>query len=140
MEERKMDRKKRIKEALEEEMKVGGVWCVISSKWFLRWKKKMGLEEEEEKNEKSEEEEEEEGVGEIDNSHLLDGNKKLKKDILENNDFFLIPQQAWSLLHNWYPSSVLSPNSSSIPLLLFPSYLDSFFPKIKLKGMEEDQK
>lgn len=74
-------------------MQSGDTYYVLESDWHHRFQQYIGLEEPD-------------GMvchpGPIDNSSLLDERGELKKGLLENDDYELIPEASWKKLHSWY--------------------------------------
>lgn len=92
--------KNEIAEKAKKPLKSGDVWYLIDNKWFKQWKKYVGYDSWETSN-----------VGDhtthpgpIDNSLLFrdDGTGDIKDHLIDELDYFLLPQEAWDLLVQWY--------------------------------------
>lgn len=83
-----------IAKALEQnELKVGDTGYLLSFRWFSKWKKVTGFE--------NEEIDPEIKLGEIDNNHLLDKDQ-IKITIMDNYDYICIPEAVYKLFFDWY--------------------------------------
>ncbi|XP_020247698.1 ubiquitin carboxyl-terminal hydrolase 9-like [Asparagus officinalis] len=94
--------------------KEGDVWCLISARWFRGWKRYVQLKS---SNDDSITSEQLNGIpphvackpGKIDNSELVtngtyeeNNGLVLRRNLLEEEDYCLVPQEVWKKLHEWY--------------------------------------
>jgi len=88
-------------------MAVGDQYYLVSGKWFGIWKDYVNYSGRAQDMEGSLSSSMELGSArpdEIDNSSLLDAKQELKQDLVEGDDYELLPEAAWTLLHSWYVS------------------------------------
>ena len=71
-------------------LRKGDVWCLVSCSWFRKWRQYASSE--------LANESEDMNPGPIDNSDILGPNGLLKKDLVQNVDYKLMPDTAWKLL------------------------------------------
>ncbi|OMO79890.1 Peptidase C19, ubiquitin carboxyl-terminal hydrolase 2 [Corchorus capsularis] len=102
-------------------LKEGNLYFVISSRWFRRWEKYVGIEADENSlgNQSYDPQRLNGGVasaaaerpGPIDNSDIIlngidcDSNEKeiqIRKSLQEGQDYVLVPQAVWEKLYEWY--------------------------------------
>ncbi|XP_046852979.1 ubiquitin carboxyl-terminal hydrolase 4-like [Xenia sp. Carnegie-2017] len=94
------EQKECIKDLLMKTLNKGETWYLVDSKWLKQWKKYVGYESWEA---------ERMGLesmhpGPIDNSGLFQDNnfQKLKKHLIDELDYALLPTKAWEKLASWY--------------------------------------
>jgi hypothetical protein len=69
----------------------GQIWCLLDAKWYQNWKAHC-------------QQESHPPPGPIDNSHLLlnPASGSLKKGLVFDEDYILLPQAAFNILKDWY--------------------------------------
>ncbi|WAR15279.1 UBP15-like protein [Mya arenaria] len=77
----------------------GETWNVLDVKWFKQWKSYVGYDSRDNYNVGDECA----NPGPIDNSSLLEENTKtIKKHLIDDLDYTLVPSEAWTALVSWY--------------------------------------
>lgn len=93
------------KELLQQPLKIGDYWYVVSQQWMDQWKQRVGFEDDAAT--PPERSDIASPLGQIDNSALLvsgnthSENPKLLKHVQEYVDYQLVPEEVWQLLHKW---------------------------------------
>ncbi|XP_076860166.1 ubiquitin carboxyl-terminal hydrolase 11 [Brachyhypopomus gauderio] len=77
-----------------QELRAGGSWYVVGSRWFDLWKEYV----------KTGDQNAPSFPGQIDNAELFEDldSYRLKERLVENEDFVLVPADAWHMLVSWY--------------------------------------
>ncbi|XP_022526596.2 ubiquitin carboxyl-terminal hydrolase 11 [Astyanax mexicanus] len=78
----------------EEELRVGESWYLVDCRWFELWKEYV----------KTGDQNSPSFPGQIDNTELFENLEtyRLKERLVENEDFVLVPAEAWRKLLSWY--------------------------------------
>ncbi|KAE8717492.1 Ubiquitin carboxyl-terminal hydrolase 9 [Hibiscus syriacus] len=107
-----------LKNESESNLKEGNLYFVISSRWFRRWERYVGVDADRNLNQSSDSRHSitassnmEEMPGPIDNSDIVQNGSdgvckeddiQLRGMLMEGQDYVLVPQKVWEKLHEWY--------------------------------------
>ena len=97
------EQSKFVEDCRDQGLIVGDKWYLISSHWFLKWAQYTGfsLNQDGENEAMSNSVQNSIAPGPINNESIRDGNS-LRKEILEEIDYFTIPEKVWNYLVNLY--------------------------------------
>ncbi|XP_064398355.1 ubiquitin carboxyl-terminal hydrolase 15-like isoform X3 [Halichondria panicea] len=99
--------KTEIQAALKQQFRKGDVWFLVDIRWIKQWMKFIGYKPDDQSSvgKKSA------NPGPLDNSNLSNTHGHLRERLVDEMDYFLIPESAWNKLASWYG---LSPSSKVI--------------------------
>ncbi|XP_064399096.1 ubiquitin carboxyl-terminal hydrolase 4-like [Halichondria panicea] len=92
--------RKEIQAALKQQLKNGQVWFLVDIRWMKQWKKYVGYD----MWDQSSAGKESSNPGPIDNSNLFKDDS-LREHLMDELDYYLIPESAWNKLSKWYNHS-----------------------------------
>lgn len=91
--------KTEIRAALQQRLKKGDTWYLVDVRWMKQWKKYVGYDQWDQ----SFMGQESASPGPMDNSNLFKENAEtLKEHLMEELDYYLLPESAWEKLSSWY--------------------------------------
>lgn len=95
-----------IEQLMRKPLSIGDSWCILDSRWFEQWKTFVGYD-------TCAGASGDAGAhpGPIDNSLLLDDDFTLRMNLTCDNEYLLVPMEAWEKLVTWYG---LAPDQSVI--------------------------
>ena len=79
-----------VSNLIDSKLRKGDVWCLVSCSWFRKWRQYASNELASESDDMN--------PGPIDNSGILGPSGLLKKDLVQNVDYKLMPDSTWKLL------------------------------------------
>ena len=82
-----------VRRAMEAPLRGGDLYYVLSTKWFSSWRRYVGFD-------GSEEDDVEPGP--ISNEPLCESHGFLRSDLVEQDDYSLVPEKVWKSLEAWY--------------------------------------
>ena len=86
-----------IRDLLRTQLREGDKWYLISTTWFRKWKKYVGCINTISMGKPSAK------PGPIDNSSLFEeGSEALKENLVDEQEYVLVPEEAWTKLVSWY--------------------------------------
>ncbi|KAE8722454.1 Ubiquitin carboxyl-terminal hydrolase 10 [Hibiscus syriacus] len=107
-----------LKNESERYLKEGNLYFVVSSRWFRRWERYVGIDAGGNLNHSSDSQHSDmdssmvaEMPGPIDNSDIVQSGSgcdckedelQLRRTLMEGQDYVLVPQKVWEKLHEWY--------------------------------------
>ena len=80
-----------VSNLMDNKLRKGDVWCLVSCSWFKKWRQYASSEIASKSDDMN--------PGPIDNSDILGPSGLLKKDLVQNVDYKLMPDTAWKLLY-----------------------------------------
>lgn len=86
-----------VSNLMDNKLRKGDVWCLVSCSWFKKWRQYASSEIASKSDDMN--------PGPIDNSDILGPSGLLKKDLVQNVDYKLMPDTAWKLLYKKFGST-----------------------------------
>ena len=84
-----------VEAAMKRQMASGEIWCVVSRRWYTRWRKAMTGDEDKEGGI------EEKDVGPVDNTALCNAAGEVTSPFIEHVDSEFVPEDTWKLFEEW---------------------------------------
>ena len=85
-----------VEDAMKRQMVPGETWCVVSRRWYTRWRKAMTGEEDKEGGI------EEKDIGPVDNTVLCNTAGEVTSSLIDHVDCEFVPEETWKLFEEWY--------------------------------------